>query len=298
VLLFLLRVLDQYCAVALPGSRRQVKTRYSGRGRFRRHWPNILVPLTLAVMVGGDSFGLAPSKVNVRAAETTDLSQYYPDMSTSGAYYLEGPNYRRPSSPTDAVLWFEVQDNASFKQYNSGPASSTSRCHWDQLRWSSKLLTYSETRDQCQGVDNDIVYSPAIAYMPKDWDGQPWSLSGSSNAVYHDRGSLVCQGTSQWLAEVVRDFITPGAPAIHVRATITTSWSWGTDPSGCGAGSTTHWQEDYYLRLVPIAGSTLAAPALTRTVGGNLDTFNRTGVWDWDIWFDHWQQLPSQGLGA
>jgi hypothetical protein len=256
------------------------------------------VPLALAMMVAGDSLGVSPSKVNVKAADVTDLSQYYPDMSRSGGYYLEGPNYRPPLRPSEAGLWFELQSNAIFRQYNSGPASSTSRCHWDQLQWSAKLLTYSETSDQCNGADSDIVYSPAIAYMPRYWDGQPWSLSGSSNASYQNRGFLVCEGTSQWLAEVVRDFIAPGAPAIHVRATIATSWTWGSDASGCAAGFTTHWQEDYYLARVPIAGSTLTAPALMRTVGGNLDTFNRTGVWDWDIWFDHWQELPSQSRGA
>jgi hypothetical protein len=261
------------------------------RGRAARA-SRALVLLIMVTLAGGLSVSGA---VNA-TAQTTDLSLYYPNTGMMGSYFEEGWNYRIPVLPFYQVMWYEAQDSSHFKQYNSTPGTATSRCHWDQFA-TSTVLGYSETYNQCAVVANDVRYSGPISYRPRYWDGRYWSQSGRSSAAYYNLGRLACAGYIDWKGEILgRELIStnPDLYAIHDRTTTTTHWLMGLDPSGCRAGSIDHYQDNLYLvDQLPIAGSSNTAPALKRTVGGSLDRYNLTGIWDWDIWFDRWQRLPA-----
>ena len=136
----------------------------------------------------------------------------------------------------------------------------------------------------------ETVHSPAITVMPQYWKGGPWSASGSSNVNQIENGTTVCAGVTTWQASVLGwEEIAPLVQAIHVRWTQTIAWTDGQSPSGCAAGFTTNWQEDYYLlpNLPKDGGGT--AKAMKRSVGGNQDM----PADRWDVWFDKWKRLPT-----
>ena len=228
--------------------------------------------------------------------QSEDLHSYYPNTSLYRTHYLEGFNYRDPAAqPSRAVLWFEDQGDGKFKLYNSAPEDKIRRCHWDMLQWTGGYLNYSQTRsDHCASEDNSIVYSPAIKYMPRYWGGSYWSSSGQSAATYTENGRVACQGINSWKAEVLGWVdLSPGVKAIHVRSNQSTYWTKGYSPTGCSAGYTSKYQDNHYLvKNLPLSTGG-SAKGLKRTVGGSLDIYNQTKKWDWDIWFDKWQPLPS-----
>lgn len=253
-----------------------------------------------AAVVLGSTLLLAVPAVPAPAGPGVDLSAYYPNTTLSPGFYLDGRNYRPDGTSFPSVLWFEnVSPSGSFKLYNAGPYH---RCHWDLLRWTA-TLAYSQTHNDptdpaCGGRATDTVYSPAITFLPKTWDGTPWTQSGRSTASFSENGALACSGTNNWTANVYGwELIDPptGLMAIHWRTSQTTNWSWddGHRVAGdCAAGTTTNWQEDYYLiDNLPVTGdpAVTSGKGLKRTAGGNLAT---SPCCDWDVWFDAWRKLP------
>jgi hypothetical protein len=224
-----------------------------------------------------------------------DLKSYYPNPSLFKNYYLEGKNYVNPQSPSRSVLWFEPQDQWSFKLYNSAPGDANSRCHYDLLSWwDDGFLRYAKTHDECPGhVPNEIVYDSPIIFLPRFWNNSsiPWFYNGQSNAKFYQNGVKKCEGTNSYKAEIVGlEQIAPNEQGIHWRTTQTTNWTSGNVPGGCSAGSTTHWQEDYWFtNSLPVQNGN-STKALKRSKGGNLDIKTDS----WDIWFDTWQNLPKR----
>lgn len=230
------------------------------------------------------------------AATSYDLKSYYPNINLFKNYYLEGHNYINSQSPSRAVLWFEPQDQWSYKMYNSAPEDVNSRCHYDLLSWwDDGFLRYVKTHDECPGhTPNEITYDSPIIFLPRLWDSLvPWVYNGLSGAKYYQNGVLVCEGTNSYKAEIVGlEQIAPNEEGIHWRTTQTTNWTSGNVPGGCSAGSTTRWQEDYWLtNTLPIQNST-PTKALKRSKGGNLDISGN----NWDVWFDSWKLLPWVSL--
>lgn len=221
------------------------------------------------------------------------LSGYYPNSGRyKSGYYLEGKNYANPQTPSRSVLWFQAQNDGSFRQYNSAPYDT---CHWDQLSWKTGTLVYSKTHDQCGSNNNDTVYSPGVKFMPNSWTaGQNWSVNGSSATTYYNHGVVACQGINTWNSKVIGwEQISPGVQGLHIQNNQSTAWTKGSDPSGCAAGYTTKWQENFYLIAgLPVQGLTSGDYGLKREVGGNIDSYNSTGKWDYDVWFDSWNKLP------
>lgn len=230
--------------------------------------------------------------ISGHASTVYDLKSYFPNTDFYKNYYLEGKNYVNSQSPSRAVLWFEPQDQSTYKMYNSAPEDANSRCHYDQLSWwDDGFLRYVKTHDECPGhTPNEIVYESPIIFLPRSWDSStPWSFSGQSNAKYYQNGVVACEGTNSYKGEIVGlEQIAPNEQGIHWRTTQTTSWTSGSIPGGCSAGSTTHWQEDYWLTdILPVANGT-PVKGLKRSKGGNLDVASDS----WDIWFDTWKLLP------
>lgn len=266
------------------------------------------------------SFGLilSPFSSGSASAATVDLSLYYPNKALASNRYLEGFNYRQ-NPVRRSVLWFEQVRNTSsvdgFRMYNSGPEDPNGRCNYDVLSWvynstrkatASASLQYAQTRNTCNvsaaKPATDIVYTPAITFLPRYWnDAAPWTSTGSSKATYKEGTSAStlttkCVGTNNWKAEIIgREVIDPptGLTAIHWRTTQTTTWTSGSGStySGCRPGAVTRWQEDYFLiDSLPIVGGSTTAKGLKRSYGGNLDSATYP---DWDVWMDKWQPLPT-----
>lgn len=238
--------------------------------------------------------------ISGHAAPLYNLKSYYPDTNLINKYYLEGFNYVT-KSPTRAVLWFEPQDQYTFRVYNYAPEDTVNkRCHYDQLSWwADGYLRYVKTVDNCVNPTNEIDYgdstgsptSGPIIFLPSTWDGVTnWIRKGSSTATYLQGGVVKCTGVNNWTASIVGvEQIAPGVQGVHWQSAQTTIWQTGNLTGQCYAGYTTHWLEDYWLYAnLPISGGG-TAPALKRSKGGNQDIPNGTS---WDIWFDHWQLLP------
>jgi hypothetical protein len=225
------------------------------------------------------------------AGITYDLKAYYPNPNLFKTNYLEGKNYVKPATPTRSVLWFESQDQWSFKQYNYAPTDVNSRCHYDLLSWwDDGFFRYTKTYNGCPGVTpNEIVYESPIILLPRFWNSSvPWSYTGQATAKYYQNGVLKCQGINSYTSQVIGlEQITPTEKGIHWKTTQTTKWTSGNVPGGCYAGYTTHWQEDYWLTDILPVQNGVVAKALKRSKGGNLDIPSDS----WDIWFDKWSPL-------
>ncbi len=272
----------------------------SGRGglRITKKW-NLkrLLPIVMAIaLVGGylvfQSFGAPGTKVY-------DLKSYYPNTEQYAQQYLEGNNYIT-GKPDRSVLWFEPQDDYTFKMYNAAPQNEDRRCNYDVLSWwPDNTLRYSETYSDCgRGGANKIVYNQTspIIFLPSYWDSsKPWQLSGSTGAKYYEKDSLgrfvlKCTGTTNYQAKIIGiENVTPTEPAIRWQTIQTTKWETGAVPGKCTKGYTTRWQEDYWLtdKMKKQGGD--FAKGLRRTKGGNLDVSGDS----WDVWYDGWYTLPS-----
>ncbi len=240
--------------------------------------------------------GVTPIIVNNRqifeqhaARAAYNLKSYYPNPNLFTNNYLEGKNYIKAPA-TRSVLWFEPQDQWSFKQYNYGPEDVNKRCHYDLMSWwDDGFLRYVKTVDNCPGhTPNEIVYDPPIVYLPRNWDSTlSWSLSGTSTAKYYINNNLttpVCEGVIGWNASIVGiDGVN-----IHFVQKDKTTWTKGNLAGHCSPGAVTNWQEDYWLTDVLPIQSGGAAKAIKRSKGGNLDVPSDS----WDIWFDKWAPLP------
>ena len=224
---------------------------------------------------------------------TYDLLTFFPNSNYYKANFLVGTDYVPTTAP--AVLWFEYIGNNQFRMYNSSPSSSTARCSYDQFTWNNTSIIYTETKNTCNGANTDVKYSKGIVYMPRDWSSVgSWTQSGTSPVTYTaSTGS--CTGAVSWTANVP-GFVTiaPGVNTIQTQTVQTTTWATGSDPvSGCGTGVVTHYQDNLYLYNTVKGSNGGTAKGVKRSVGGNLDRYNSTGKWDWDIWFNNWQTLPK-----
>ena len=86
--------------------------------------------------------------------------------------------------------------------------------------------------------------------------------------------------------------LSPGVRAIHTQTVQTTKWASGKDPvTGCAAGGTSNYQDNLYLGSLPGTKTGTTANGVKRSVGGNVDRYNKTQKWDWDIWFNGWENL-------
>ncbi len=234
------------------------------------------------------------------SAASIDLREYYPNPQLYENYYLEGINNRDINNPVRNVLWFskENEEGTRFKQYNYGPEDAQKDCHWDLLAWENGFLNYSQTYDGCDGKDKNVTFSTPIQFLPRYWDDtNTWTQSGSSTqTTTKDDGTTGCVGTNNWTSTILgRETVAPGVQAIHWRTEQTINWTSGDDSPSCIADSTTNWQEDIYLTdniaVANYKGLT-SAPGLYRTVGGNLDAFNDSGLYGWDITMNQWTLLP------
>jgi len=233
------------------------------------------------------------------SAATVDLQTYYPNTQLFNNYYLEGTNNADVNNPVRSVLWFSKEnDNGPvFKQYNSAPEDSAKDCHWDLLSWANDILTYNQTHDGCSGHNKSVTFSSPIQYLPRYWDDSAsWTTSGTTNITTTKLdGSTGCTGTTAWTATILGYETINNTNTIHWKTQQTTNWATGSDSPYCVAASTLHWQEDYYLSnsvAVTSYGGLASAPGLYRSVGGNLDGFQQSGLHDWDITMSHWQLLP------
>ncbi len=234
------------------------------------------------------------------SAATIDLKSYYPNPDLMNNYYLEGFNNRIEGSPERAVLWFGSVDGDpdAFKQYNNAPEDAQKDCHWDLLSWEGDELNYKETYDGCDTNDKDVTFSTPIQLLPRYWnDTASWTTSGSTTQTTTKLdGSTGCTGVNTWTATILGYVtVSPGVQAIHYRTEQAVHWDTGDDFPYCVADSDLTWQEDYYLvdniAVTDYEGVT-SAPGLFRTVGGNLDNFANSGLYDWDITMTNWELLP------
>lgn len=250
------------------------------------------------------------SKLNIplKKPTTDNLKDYYPNFSLIKSLYLEGTNYINPSSPSRSVLWFEDMGRGKFRQYNSAPESTISRCHFDDLAWESGVLKYSVTSDSCPSQGSCVprptcldqnppcrltppmeplkwcssektVFSPPITFIPDSWNGSKWLRSGVSRVSHYKNGKVVCKGTNYWKGEVVGKEIVDGKSVIHWRTTQTTRWN---NFGECARWEPTRWEENYWL------GELDGGKGVIRSQGGNLDVSEDT----WDITFSKWAELP------
>jgi hypothetical protein len=226
------------------------------------------------------------------AQNEEDLKSYYPNTAVvSDGVYLVGFNHVSGSAQRSG-LWFELKSGGRFKQYNSAPDDPNTKCHFDKLRWRGEVLRYSKTQDSCGGIKRETKFSPSIRLMPRYWaPGEDWSLSGTSKVTHLEDGDVKCRGLNEWTATVEGWVeIAPDVQAIHVSSVQKTTWTEGQSSTGCAAGFTTDWQEDYYLMpdMAVVGGGT--ANSFKRSTGGNQfpDSTDR-----WDVWFDFWTPLPN-----
>lgn len=227
-----------------------------------------------------------------------NLKLYYPNDSMAQSNYLEGFNY--VSGKHDrSVLWFEKQDQWTYKMYNAAPQNADRRCNYDVLSWwDDQTLRYSETDHSCPGsTPNKIVYDSPIIFLPEKWDSRrPWRYDGTSKATYYEKNNsggyqLKCSGITTYTAKIIGlENITPREQGLRWQTTQFTKWETGSVPGKCSAGYQTRWREDYWLSTtLRKDGKDSSYTGLRRTKGGNLDTT----VGSWDVWYDSWYKLPS-----
>lgn len=257
---------------------------------FKSNRINPMLLAIIMVLCGGIGFGILT--VTSAATKTYDLKKYYPNTTQYDKRYLEGYNYIS-GEPQRSVLWFESQDQWTFRAYNSGPEDQNARCHWDELSWwDDGTLRYSKTHHECPGeTASEIIYDAPIIFLPRYWSArqEPWAINGSSGAKYYENGNLRCTGTNNYTAEIIgEEEIAPGQTGIHWRTTQTTNWDTGDVPGKCYVGYTTKWREDYWLSKLPLPNGKEKG-GLKRSVGGNLDNDDSS----WDVWFDKWENLPK-----
>jgi len=259
--------------------------------RWRRSWLLLVAPILLTTAIVG-----APAQAATDPeilTEKQDLRTYYPNVKRARrGWYLEGFNYIS-GSPQRSVLWFDWEGRGWFKQFNWGPEDPNSRCHYDQMRWRSSRMEYHRTHNGCGEVTHETSFSPGIRLMPRRWRaGDDWSESRTTAVTHREDGVVVCRGTMDYTSEVLGWVeVDPATStwAIHVRTTQSTLWTEGHSSTGCSAGYTTDWEENYYLMPdMPAEGTNKAYNGFKRSIGGN-DNNN----FNWDVWFDTWTRLPN-----
>lgn len=238
-----------------------MRTAEPGRGRTIARLVAALVCLAF----------LGPGAAPIAAADPTrtdtpdqpvsvDLRPFM-DAPSNGTY-LEGTN-----RGARAVLWFERQDQWTFRMYNSAPEHPDARSHWDTLSWwDDGFLRYVGTADAVNGT---TTYDPPIIFLPRTWDGGRWLRAGTSTVTHVFPDGTTKTGRIEWITRIVgADRIRP-----HWRWISVTYWQ---------NGDITRWVEDYWL------GKIGRQPAIQHSAGGNL----AVPAAQWDVWMRRWAPLP------
>lgn len=272
---------------------------------------HLLVVASIVALVGIGIFAYVIGSRAPEVAIDVDLQQYYPNDTAIETQYLEGANTLN-GEKSRSVLWYKATESNSginYLMYNSAPDDPLYRtCHWDELSWDTRSdkksssddeLVYSHTHSDCdvslENPSTDIVYEPAIVFLPRTWNtGDSWKHEGKVDATYSENGVVRCVGTNTYTAEIVDYKVTNAAKGfheIHWRTSQFSQWTSGPGSSfsGCGPGQSSHWQEDYYLTNDIEQANGTATKGLRRTLGGNRDV----NYPNWNITFSEWTKLPE-----
>ncbi|MFO0971110.1 MAG: hypothetical protein U0520_02030 [Candidatus Saccharimonadales bacterium] len=264
-----------------------------------------VLPLVIVISLVGGLF-VYRSFAAVQQAPAYDFATYFPNNQLFKSQYLEGNNYVN-GSPERSVLWFEPQDQYTFKMYNAAPQNQDRRCHSTVLSWwPDNTLRYSETASGCaknstspsaSSVPNKIVYdakSPIILLPRKMVKGEKWQYNGKTTAQYFEQVNgkfqLKCTGSVTYTSRILgQEKVTPREDALRFQKTQATTWQTGAVPGKCVKGETTRWQEDYWLTDTLKAQGGGTTKGLRRAKGGNQDLKEGS----WDVWYDGWAILPK-----
>jgi hypothetical protein len=203
-----------------------------------------LVEVLAVLTVLTASLGASATAARASSFVGDDLRAYYPNASVYPTEYLQGYSYVG-NSPTRAVLWFQRQDQYTFLQHNGDPGGPQASCNTDYLSWwPDHFLRYVRTINSCGTQTTDIDYGTQgnpIILLPESWDGNAWSLGGSSPAAYRINGRTACTGTNAWLAQVLGvEQMAPGEVGLHWRTTQTLTMALPALPRPTGR-RTTGW---------------------------------------------------------
>lgn len=244
------------------------------------------------------------------AAAAYNLESSYPNLTRVRGYYLTGVNRYQEltsSSGSDQTdLWFLPQADGTFKQFATTPYRE---CHWDLLRWdraAGGALLYLATYSGCSADHTEILFRPAIRFMPATW--QPtsrWAAHGVAATRFYDNGVLICDGENSWSSSVVGlARLAGGAEAVHTQTDELQTLA----PAPGAPGSTYcptsfAWQENFYLDGPLGVSGTGGVPggsdsALIRSSGGNLTATRAAGHPQWDSVFSGWSPLPLAAVGS
>jgi hypothetical protein len=273
-----------------------------------------VVALWLALAAFALLDGSAPAELRGNVAASFDLYASYPNAARLRDYFLRGVNQygsaTSTSGPQRTSLWFQLQGDGSFRQFNTTPYRE---CHWDLLRWGPGkrgLLVYLATHAGCYSDHTTIVFRPGIAFMPKTWEpGERWSDDGVSDTVYSENGIPVCAGTNTWHSRVIGVArMSNGGMVVHTQTNevqVLSALARAPSSTSCPVGKTTRfaWQENFYLggdltvrrRDGSASGSDMG---LVRSVGGNPAATHQAGHPQWDSVFDHWEAFPPADAGT
>jgi len=257
------------------------------------------------------SAGLRP---RIRVPAGYDLHASYPNARRGHGYFLRGVNEygsaTSTSGPQRTSLWFQLQGDGAFRQFNTTPYRT---CHWDLLRWGPGkrgLLVYLATQAECYSKHTAIVFRPGIGYMPKTWTpGERWSDDGISSTVYSEEGIPVCAGTNTWKSRVIGLTRMPNDQiAVHTQTNEIQTLSpiaRAPNSASCPAGRVTRfaWQENFYLggglTVRRQDGSPIGSDVgLVRSSGGNLAAAREAGHPQWDSVFESWDTFPPADAGT
>ena len=255
----------------------------------------VAIGITALALVGGST----PAK---SSEQLINLKNAFPNYQmTRQGYFLDGINKfekDKEGKPKRSVLAFKHLGNGKFEMYNSLPPED---CHTDYYQWKKDYLSYSETSDQCEDNDKQVILSPGIGFMPKIWSAsREWMMSGTSKEIHIDHGKIVCTGILKWSSKVLgREEVRDGLYAVHTQTNQETVWTSGTPEFDCPAGEKQQWQENFYVNVdnnLPVSGSIKPESGLVKSEGGNLTNHNKTGDWDWSVNFYSWTSNPPTGV--
>ena len=151
------------------------------------------LPVSIAIVLQANPLAAAQAGVHASVA-AYNLETSYPNLVELRSYYLTGVNrYQALTSPSGSDqtnLWFMPLADGTFKQFATAPFRD---CHWDLLRWDrvgAGGLLYLATYAGCSADHTEIVFRPAIRFMPATW--QPASPGARTGWPRRASTTTVC----------------------------------------------------------------------------------------------------------